>query len=211
MAALSAPRNTRFAVGDQVRLTAAGTIYAGGLVCANASGAAVAAADTAGLKIIGIAEQTVASGETVVVRRGVFPLENDTNAPVTAASIGKLVYVLDDQTVTLASGATNDVVAGLFLGFEAATGECLVAVGNYNIRAAAAPVAALTGSLTGTVDGALADIAATAGSCAGGSSPTAANVDAAIATAVASIVTGTNTQIKELQTTINALVAALQP
>ena len=211
MAALTSPRSTRFALGDQVRLTAAGTIYAGGLVCANSNGAAVAAADTAGLKVIGIAEQTVASGETVIVRRGVFALANDTNAPVTAASIGKLVYILDDQTVTIAGGATNDVVAGLFLGFEAATGECLVAVNNFNIRAAAAPVAALTGTLTGTANGALVDVAAAAGACAGGSSPTAGNVDTAIATAVATIVSGTNEQLKELQTTVNALVAALQP
>lgn len=73
----------------------------------------------------------------------------------------------------------------------------------------AVTAAALTGTLTGTVNGALVDIAATAGSCAGGSSPTAGNVDTAIATAVATIVSGANEQIKELQTTINALIVDL--
>lgn len=71
-------------------------------------------------------------------------------------------------------------------------------------------VASLAGTLTGSVDGTLADIAATAGSCAGGAEPSAAQVDTAIATAVASIVTGTNLQLKELQTTLNALLAVLR-
>ena len=61
---------------------------------------------------------------------------------------------------------------------------------------------------TGTVDGTLADIAATAAATAGGSTPTAAQVDTGIATAVASIVTGTNTQIKELQAKVNEIIAA---
>jgi len=74
----------------------------------------------------------------------------------------------------------------------------------------AANVAALAGTLTGTVDGTIADVAATAGSCAGSASPSATNVDTAIATAVATIVTGVNTQLKEIQTTLNAEIAALK-
>lgn len=68
----------------------------------------------------------------------------------------------------------------------------------------------LAGTLTGTVDGTMADIAATAAATAGGATPTAAQVDAGIATAVASIVSGTNTQLKELQAKVNAILAALQ-
>ena len=71
-------------------------------------------------------------------------------------------------------------------------------------------IAAIAGTLTGAVDGTIADIAATAGACAGGSTPTATQVDTAIATAVATIVTGTNLQLKELQTTINAILVALK-
>jgi predicted RecA/RadA family phage recombinase len=76
--------------------------------------------------------------------------------------------------------------------------------------AVATVIAAVAGTLTGTVDGTIADIAATAASTAGTTTPSAAQVDAGIATAVASIVTGTNTQLKELQTTVNALIAALK-
>jgi hypothetical protein len=66
---------------------------------------------------------------------------------------------------------------------------------------------ALAGSLTGTTDGTIVDIAATAGSCAGTTTPSATNVDSAIATAVASIVTGTNTQLKEIMLLLNKAIA----
>lgn len=74
---------------------------------------------------------------------------------------------------------------------------------------AQAAVTALTGTLTGTVDGAIADIAAAAGNCAGTTAPTAGNVDTAIATAVAPIVSGTNTQLKELQTSLAAAIVLI--
>lgn len=71
-------------------------------------------------------------------------------------------------------------------------------------------VSSLAGTLTGTVDGTIADIAATAAATAGGATPTAAQVDTGIALAVSTIVSGTNTQLKELQTKLNAVIAALQ-
>jgi len=64
----------------------------------------------------------------------------------------------------------------------------------------------LTGTLTGTVNGAIVDIAATAGNCQGSATPSAAQVDTAIATAVATIVSGTNEQLKELQTSLAAVI-----
>lgn len=73
-----------------------------------------------------------------------------------------------------------------------------------------AAVADLSGTLTGTANGSMVDIAAAAGACAGGSTPTAAQVDTAIATAVAPIVTGSNEQLKELQTKFNTLLAELR-
>ena len=48
-----------------VTLTAGGTIQQGGMVAVNGSGAAVAASDTSGLKVIGRAENKAASGEKV--------------------------------------------------------------------------------------------------------------------------------------------------
>jgi hypothetical protein len=71
-------------------------------------------------------------------------------------------------------------------------------------------VAALTGTLTGTVDGVLVDVAATASAVVGGATPTAAQVDTGIALAVSTIVTGVNTQNKELMTKLNEILAALK-
>lgn len=72
------------------------------------------------------------------------------------------------------------------------------------------PVANLAGSLTGTTDGTIDNIAATAAATAGGATPTAAQVDTGIATAVATIVTGTNTQLKELQVKLNEALGAMR-
>lgn len=141
---------------------------------------------------------------------GVFRLANDGN--LTAAHLFKRVRVVDDHTVGVPARTDADRFAGILIGLEG-TGYVWVLI--TPTIAQRAPVdldqasATLAGTLTGTVDGALADIAATAAACAGGSSPSATNVDDAIATAVASIVTGTNTQIKEIQTLLNKLSAAL--
>jgi hypothetical protein len=74
----------------------------------------------------------------------------------------------------------------------------------------AANVAALAGTLTGTTTGTMVNVAAAAGACAGGATPTAAQVDTAIATAVLDLVTSTNLALKELQTKVNAEIAALK-
>lgn len=113
----------------------------------------------------------------------------------------------------IATGKATPTASAIRLGFALetkASGE-----GNVLIRPAVAiqpitTLAALTGTLTGTADGAMTDIAATAGACAGGSTPTATQVDTAIALAVSTIVSGTNEQLKELQTTLNAALALLK-
>jgi hypothetical protein len=71
-------------------------------------------------------------------------------------------------------------------------------------------IAALAGTLTGTVDGTVVDVAAAAAATAGGATPSAGQVDAGIATALAPVVAGINTQNKEMQTQINAILAALK-
>lgn len=84
------------------------------------------------------------------------------------------------------------------------------AIGGTNDRdlpSLTATAATVTGTLTGTANGGVVDIAATAAATAGSAEPSAAQVDAGIATAVATIVTGTNEQLKELQTQLNAVIA----
>ena len=128
----------------------------------------------------------------------------------TVATAGMLIGV---ATTIAGSGSTvvtgyvrlNGVAPAALEGPQAAEADITDNSGGASadgtIAVVTAPTA-LTGTLTGTVNSALVDIAATAGSCAGTSTPSATNVDSAIATAVASIVTGTNEQLKELQTAI---------
>lgn len=113
--ALTAPRNTLESEGRFVTLTVAAgaTIHAGALVAANASGQAVPASDTAGLKVIGRAEENATAGNYVRVKRGAFIFENDGN--ITIANIGATATVADDETVSLAANTTNDIPAGKIL------------------------------------------------------------------------------------------------
>jgi len=121
MTALSADRDTKRRDGVIVRLPVAAStkIYAGAKVARNASGYAVPASDTAGLVVVGRAEEQVdnsngANGDKYVdVRRGVFAWAN--GASFSRANIGQECYVADDQTVTNAAGSTNKVYAGIIV------------------------------------------------------------------------------------------------
>lgn len=108
MAALSSDRNTPARAGEliSVPVKAATKIYAGSLVVAD-GGYAKPAAKAENLIALGRAEEAVDNSSgvngdaAVTVRRGVFRWANTAvNAgAVTAAEIGKDVYILDDQTV----------------------------------------------------------------------------------------------------------------
>lgn len=98
-------------------LAAATKIWLGTLVAVNAAGYAVPASDTAALKVIGVALSTVdntgaAGAKSITVETGVFKLVNLATA-IVQASKHKLCYVGDDQSVTTAAVAANDVVAGI--------------------------------------------------------------------------------------------------
>lgn len=113
MSAATADINTPRRDGRQYSfpLAAAQIIYAGAIVALNASGYAVPAANTAGLKVVGRATEQVdnsggAAGDlSVPVDAGVFGLSY---SGLTIADIGKDVYISDDNTVA----ASGDVFAG---------------------------------------------------------------------------------------------------
>lgn len=118
--------NTPYKDGEIIVLPVAGNtlIEAGHMVAVNSSGYAVPAADSAGLTVIGIADEAVdnssgAAGDLQinVRRKKVFGLENDSASPVETAGLGKDVYVKDSTTVS-SSGGTNSIVAGKCLGFD---------------------------------------------------------------------------------------------
>jgi hypothetical protein len=92
-------------------------IYFGALLAVDANGWIIPATDTAGLKVVGVAIESVdnatgANGaKTVQVLTGVFKFNNAGNA-VTQASMHKDVFVADDNAVTTAAGAAADIKAG---------------------------------------------------------------------------------------------------
>lgn len=96
---------------------ASGTvIYAGALVAINTNtGYAVNAADASGLRVVGVAQNHVDqriydSTRKLLVKRGVFAFANPST--ITTTSIGDWAYVYDDQSVTTAAVASNDILAG---------------------------------------------------------------------------------------------------
>ncbi len=104
--------------GRSIDLAMAATteIFKGALVAVDAAGHALPAADTAGLKVVGVADEHVnntgaAAAKTIQVFKGVVGMLAGGSPPV-QADIGRVVYVSTDQKVEIASGVTNDVEAG---------------------------------------------------------------------------------------------------
>jgi len=118
MAALTKNRSTPERIPALRQFEAAGEIYAGALVALNSSGKAVAASDTAGLTVVGRAKIRAKSGDMVTVKTGCFLFKNsESSAKISAADIGGVCYVADDQTVSK-TGGTNSIVAGLVFDVE---------------------------------------------------------------------------------------------
>ena len=100
-----------------LRVAAGAVIYMGAVVALDGDGWAVPAADAAGLRVVGVAQEHVdnATGgpgaRTVRVQKGVFGIGNGA-APVTQADIGRAVYIEDDGAVGRTTGA-HSVTAGV--------------------------------------------------------------------------------------------------
>lgn len=100
-------------------VAAATKLFAGGLVCVNATGYATKGAVATTLKTVGIAEEQVdnsagANGDkTVPVRRGLFRFKNSSAGDLIAlADVGADCYVVDDETVAKTNGGATRSVAG---------------------------------------------------------------------------------------------------
>ncbi|MBA4382757.1 MAG: hypothetical protein C0406_09350 [Sideroxydans sp.] len=128
MTALAADRNTNMKDGKLIAVPVAATkkIFAGSLVAANATGYGTPGAVAATLTYLGRAEETIdntagADGAvSVLVRRGeAFKFANHGADAVTQASLGKVCYIVDDQTVALTNGAGARSAAGIVIGVEA--------------------------------------------------------------------------------------------
>lgn len=127
MAGLTRDRATSYREGIELDYPAAAgaKVFAGSLVCVNADGFAVPAADTSGYVFVGVALEQVdnsagANGaKSLRVRReGVFEFDA---ASITQAMVGDPMYVVDDHTFDDAAGPTNDIKVGLLAKFASAT------------------------------------------------------------------------------------------
>jgi predicted RecA/RadA family phage recombinase len=127
MSALTQDRATAYREGIEVEfmVAAATKIYAGSMVCVNAAGFAVPAADTSGYRFVGVALEQVDNGagadgaQVVRLRRsGVFEFNA---ANITQAVVGDAMYAVDDQTFASTAGATNHIKVGALVKYVAAT------------------------------------------------------------------------------------------
>lgn len=126
MTALAGDRNTPRAEGDiKSLLMSASLIYAGAIVCRNATGYATKGAVAATLVGVGRAEERVdnsggaAGDKRIRVRPGIFRFGNSASGDlITIADIGKPAYVVDDQTVAKTSASGTRSIAGFVDGVD---------------------------------------------------------------------------------------------
>lgn len=124
MSALTSDRNTPYRDGDVLNVgVAAGTkIFAGSLVCANATGFAVPGSVSTTQTYLGRADEGVNNVGGVdgactvnILRKKAFLWANHAADLVTQADLGKTCYVVDDQTVAKTSGTATRSAAGRVL------------------------------------------------------------------------------------------------
>ncbi len=129
MAALTADRPTPKREGKMLSLPVAAStlIYAGGIVCVNASGWATKGAVATTLKTVGVAVERAdnsagANGAIQVrVERGTWLMANSGGGDLIArADIGTQCFVVDDQTVAKTNGGSTRSVAGIVRDVDAA-------------------------------------------------------------------------------------------
>lgn len=126
--ALTADRNTSHHDGQLIGVPMATGVecFAGGIACANASGFATPGATATTLTYLGRFEETLdntagANGaQTILVRRkAAFKWKNSASNAVTQARLGKVCYIVDDETVALSDGTGTRSAAGIVVGLDA--------------------------------------------------------------------------------------------
>lgn len=126
MVALTSERNTRARIGDlRVEPVAATVkIWNGSLIMRNAAGYLTKGATATGCVGVGRAEKTVdntgaAGAASVEYRVGVFLFANSAAADlITIADIGRVCFIVDDQTVAKTDGTATRSRAGIVDGIE---------------------------------------------------------------------------------------------
>jgi hypothetical protein len=129
MAALTADRDTLIIAKPSLKGYAVlneTTIYKGSIVAADAGGFLIPATDTAGINVVGVADEHVVSPATdsdgdkkCRVRSG--EIYDFAASSITQAMVGDIMYVVDDQTFDDAAGPTNDIAVGVLVEFISTT------------------------------------------------------------------------------------------
>lgn len=128
MVALTSERNTKTRLGDlrHDALAAAVKVFTGSIVMRNAAGYLTKGATATGCFGLGRAEETVDNGAgaagdaSLTYRTGQFCFANAGSDPITQADVGKLCYIVDDQTVAKTNGTGTRSPAGIVEGIEGA-------------------------------------------------------------------------------------------
>ena len=137
MAALQQDRNTKEIYCNapaihRIRSMGKTQVYAGSICAVNSEGAAVPAADEAGLVVLGRCETYLSHGK-IIAKSGVFIFDaaTDGSEKLSDTDINHIVYVLDDHTVGK-TGGTNHIPAGVLRDIVSST-EVAVEIGNLAI------------------------------------------------------------------------------
>lgn len=127
--ALNQSRNTAERTGDltSAGVAAAVTCFAGGIAVLDSAGRIKPGVTGTGLVCVGRFEEHVdnsagaADAVSAVVKRGTFRFANSASADaITAAEIGDVCYIVDDQTVAKTSGSATRSVAGIIADVDSA-------------------------------------------------------------------------------------------
>lgn len=123
MTALTKPRATLSRAGDQLHdpLKANTTIYAGALVVLDATGYAVSASTATGLKVRGVAQETVVNSGSngargIRVDKGTFLFNQDNS--IKRTHIEGTAYIVDDNTVSATNGTNTRSAAGKIIDID---------------------------------------------------------------------------------------------
>jgi hypothetical protein len=129
MTALNSGRNTIMRLGDhrEEPMAAAVKLFTGAIVMRNAAGHVTKGATATGCIGVGRAADTfdnttgAAADLRCEYRTGVFGYANHAADLVTQADVGKLCYIVDDQTVAKTDGTGSRSPAGFVDGIEGGT------------------------------------------------------------------------------------------
>lgn len=126
--ALSGPRNTpyRQAISLSIGMAPNVTCHQGGMVVVDATGYAMPAKTALNLVCLGIADATVSNGATVgenavSVRVGTYRFASAGGPDqIGQAQLGRVVYLVDDETVAATNGTNTRSPAGVCVGIDPA-------------------------------------------------------------------------------------------